>query len=156
MDYTSGHAKEDRRLMLICRENAKRHGYIALFIIWAHVLLTAVIMSIYSAPFHGTVHDVLVGISIFFYALEFAFLIPATIQKRRHDVSKRFVLAWYARHPEDRPRSKRAIAEETHRPRETRSNWEEDLRRLKKLLDDGVLTQEEFERKKREILTRQF
>lgn len=85
------------------------------------------------------------AVGVLFYGGSLGLLIPALVTKGRHDSAKRFVLEWYKRHPEDKP-----VATQVNVNIQT--GWAGELRDLKELLDEGIITQEEYEYKKRKLL----
>ncbi len=139
--------ERERRMFEICERRARSHGYIPFFIIFGIPLLIGLIFILVSMSFTGNSRGAFIGVGVFFLALGLLFFLLAIIKKAKHGNAKRFVLAWYQKHPEDKP---------TNAPKVTvnvqSSSAADEIRKLKQLLDEGVITQEEFDAKKKQLL----
>ena len=136
--------KNDRQQFEASKIEARSHGYIGSYISGALLFLFSIVLFGIGGIYNLTL--IAFGVPVLIFSVLFFF--AGAKLKSKHDAARDFVLDWYRNHPEDRPGSTRIVVQESQ------SNWADDLRELKKLLDEGVITQEEYEKKKQEILSK--
>ena len=137
--------KEERMVFEEYKRCAQSRGYAPLFIFFGVPLGIGLLFFLFTLFSFGNARQAFLGIAFIFLIIGLFKLVLAIILAGRHSIAKRYVVDWYERYPEERPDRNRVNVT-------VQISMADEIRELKKLLDEGIITQEEFEAKKQQLL----